>query len=254
MHFHEVDGRRYAQFEHLRGATGLAHAFSMRPDDVSVRLDDRTAQRDDRRRRMASDFGFDESSLCACVQIHQTGLVAIDEEREFGRIEATDALITDLPRVPLMCFSADCPLILAFDPIRRAVGVVHASWRCTVAGATRRLIEAMVRRYGCQPADMSAGIGPSAGPCCYEVKQDVFDAAAELPGRERLFPKRDGRMYFDLWEANRAQLQAAGIPQANIETAAICTMCHGGLFYSFRHEGAGCGHFGLIAGLTNQGA
>ncbi len=61
-------------------------------------------------------------------------------------------------------------------------------------------------------------------------------------------------MYFDLWRANRAQLQAVGVRHANIETAEICTMCGGGLFYSFRREGAGCGHFGLMAGLTDPGA
>ncbi len=254
MHFHEVDGRRYAQFDTMRAASGLAHSFSLRPDDVSVRLSDGSAQRDNHRRQIAADLALDQAKLCCCVQVHQTGLAAIDEDHNCGRIEKTDALITDRRNVPLMCFSADCPLILAFDPIRWAVGVVHASWRCTLAGAVQRLIEAMVRRYGCEPAGMSAGIGPSAGPCCYEVKQDVYDAAANLPSRDELFPGRNGRLYFDLWRTNRAQLQAAGLPPENIETAEICTMCSGDLFYSFRREGAGCGHFGLMAGLTNRGA
>ncbi len=253
MHILEVDGRRYAQFDRLRAKSGLAHAFSMRPDDVSVRLDGQTQQREARRRRMARNLGLDPVHLCCCVQIHETGLAVIDSDQPRGRIERADALVSDLTHIPLMCFSADCPLILAFDPVRRAVGIVHASWRCTVAGAAHRLVEAMLRRYGCDPAGMLAGIGPSAGPCCYEVGRDVYDAAVDLPNRDDLFPTSDGRIFFDLWRANREQLAAAGVPDAGIETAGICTMCRNDSYYSFRREGAGCGHFGLMAGLIDDG-
>lgn len=254
MHILEVDGHRYAQFDSLRARSGLAHAFSMRPDDVSVRLDDAAPQREARRRRMALDIGLDPLHMCCCVQIHETGLAVIDADHPRGRIERTDALVSGSPHIPLMCFSADCPLILAFDPVRRAVGIVHASWRCTVAGAARRLVEAMVRRYGCDPGGMLAGIGPSAGPCCYEVRRDVYDAAADLPKRDDLFPTSDSRTFFDLWRANREQLVAAGVPRAGIETAEICTICGNDAYYSFRREGAGCGHFGLMAGLIDDGA
>lgn len=57
-------------------------------------------------------------------------------------------------------------------------------------------------------------------------------------------------MYFDLWAANRAQLIATGVRSERIETAGVCTMCDRELFFSFRREGANCGHFGLLAALT----
>jgi len=250
MYVLQVDNRRYVQFERLRNEPRLAHAFSTRPGDVSPREDGLATERAAHRRQMAVDLGLDPGELCYCAQVHRPGLMVIDEARPRGRLESMDAVSTALPGVPLMIFSADCPLILVFDPVRQVVGLGHASWRCTVASATRRVVEAVCGCFGSRPGDLLAGIGPAAGPCCYEVQTDVFQAAAQLPGRAELFETRAGRLYFDLWCANRAQLIEAGLSPENVETAEICTMCRNDWFYSLRREGPGCGHFGLIAGLA----
>jgi copper oxidase (laccase) domain-containing protein len=107
----------------------------------------------------------------------------------------------------------------------------------------------MAKHFACAPADLLAGIGPSAGPSQYEVRHDVYEAAAALPNRDGLFPRQKERMFFDLWSANRAQLMDSGVRDENIELAGVCTITDTELFYSFRREGAGCGHFGLMAGL-----
>lgn len=247
MHFLEVGGRRYAQFEQARGFPGLGHAFSTRPEDVSIGRGRTCAQR---RSRMLLDFERDPERLACCRQIHQTRLEVVDQLEGPLLADGVDAICTRAPAVTLMTFSADCPLILLYDPRRGAVGLAHASWRCTVAALAGRLFDTMCRRLDCHPNDMYAGIGPSAGPQQYEVGQDVYEAAAELPERDSCFPVRDGRMFFDLWRANRLILETAGIPPGNIEIAGICTMTRTDLFYSYRREGRGCGHFGLMAGLA----
>lgn len=250
MIFIDRGGRRYAQFERLSAEPGLVHAFSTRPMDVSARTDARSGERDARRRTMADDLGLAAGRLCYCVQVHETAQAVIDAPTAARRIEGVDGILTDRPDTPLMTFSADCPLVLVYDPRRRVVGLVHSSWRCTVAFSTRRLVETMRTRFGCDAADLLAGVGPSAGPERYEVKEDVYAAAAELPDRDALFRRfADGRMYFDLWESNRRQLVEAGLREQNIEVAGICTMTDTARFYSFRREGPGCGHFGLMAGL-----
>ncbi len=249
MHFFEVDGRRYAQFENLRQQPGLTHAFSTRPFDVSVRNGSRVGQCAARRRRMMIDFDRDPEQLCCCEQMHEPRVAIITEARGVQRLKGFDAAVTNVPRVSLMTFSADCPLVLVYDRARSVVGMAHASWRCTVALIVRRLVETVQQKFGCEPAGLHAGVGPSAGPDQYEVKDDVYRAAVELPDRARLFNTRDGRLYFDLWQANRSQLELAGIPRDNIEIAGICTMSRTDLFYSYRREGIGCGHFCLLAGL-----
>ena len=196
---------------------------------------------------MAADLGLDPAHLCHCVQVHETRCALIDDQSLLGPYEGFDALITHRIGVPLMTFSADCPLILLFDTVQRVVGMVHSSWRCTVAGATRLLVEQMQAATGCRPEDLQAGIGPGAGPCCYEVQDDVYSAAERLPDRDSFFIRREEGLFFDLWSANQAQLLAAGLPAQAIERADTCTLCQNDVFYSFRREGVGCGHFGLMA-------
>ncbi len=249
LRFVEIGQQTYAQFERLAQTAGLVHAFACRPLDVSAR-DEALPHRAANRRRMLTDWRLDPDRLHYCVQAHQTRAVTIHAGQPAGPQPGTDLILTAAPGEALMTFSADCPLVLAYDPHARVLGLAHASWRCTVAQITPRLITLM-RESGANPADIRAGIGPSAGPCCYEVREDVLAAAATLTGRDAFFPRRDGRMFFDLWAANRAALSAAGVPAENIEQAGLCTLCRNDLFFSFRREGAGCGHFGLLAAMTS---
>lgn len=251
MRFFTIDERRYAQFDRMAAVAGLVHAYSTRPDDVSARADAAAAMRAQRRATMAGDLGLAAARLCHCVQVHQTRIGVVRSVEQPTAFDGYDGLVTALPGVPLMNFSADCPLVLVYDEVARVVGMVHASWRCTVATATRNLVETMQREFNCRSSDMHAGVGPSAGPGSYEVKDDVYQAAAPLGDRDTLFRHRDGRMYFDLWEANRRQLLDVGVPGERIEIAGIDTMQAADTFYSFRREGAGCGHFGLMAGLRS---
>ncbi len=250
MHFVRIEDRQYAQFDRLRGATGLVHAFSTRSLDLSLGGNPDEPFRRQRRRVFLEDWGLDAGRLCYCQQIHGRRMAILTRPRPGGRLGRSDSVVTNRLGVPIMTFSADCPLVLIYDPASSVVGLVHASWRCTVAEATRRMVELMASRFACRPAELLAGIGPGAGPCCYQVRQDVYNAAARLAARDRLFQHCAGRMYFDLWEANRVQLLEAGVPEAQIETAGICTMCHDDQFYSYRREGAGCGHFALVAALV----
>ncbi len=240
----QINGRRYAQFDGLRQISGLRHAFATRPLNLAPR--EGTANRS----TMAADLGFDPARLCFCQQVHQTELAIVDGTPRGGPLGEVDGVLTATPDVALLTFSADCPLVLVFDPVQRIVGLAHASWRCTVGQITRRLVELAAARFGSRPDDLLAGIGPGAGPCCYEVQDDVYQTAAQLPQRERLFPRRGGRLFFDLWAANQVQLLDAGLQPGNIESADVCTLCRNDLFYSYRREGPGCGHFGLLAGLT----
>ncbi len=249
IEFFEIHGRRYARFARLSREPGLAHAFATRPMDVSVRRDPREEERTANRATLARDLGLDPARLSVCRQVHKTTIAVASAPDAPPMLEDTDGAMTNVVGRALMTFSADCPLIIVFDPLQRAVGLVHASWRCTTALISAQLVDLMRSRFGSNPDELLAGIGPGAGPCCYEVQDDVYQAAAGLPLRDRWFPRRDGRMFFDLWAANRAVLIEAGLRDAHIENAGVCTMCRTELFFSFRREGAGCGHFGLMAGL-----
>jgi YfiH family protein len=140
--------------------------------------------------------------------------------------------------------------VLIYDPVRRAAAVIHSGWRGTVQGATRAAVDALHQEYGSQPADMIAGIGPSIGPCCYEVGDEVVEAVRAAFSRpDELLPARAGkeRRHFDLWAANRRWLAEAGVRQ--IEIAGLCTACRVDEFYSYRAEQGKTGHFGAVMAL-----
>jgi copper oxidase (laccase) domain-containing protein len=102
---------------------------------------------------------------------------------------------------------------------------------------------------GARPARIRAAISPSIGPCCYEVDAPVTDALASAypdAWRQWVSPARDAaHVMLDLWAANAAILQAAGVDPARIDNPRLCTACHLGTFYSYRK-----GHRGRLATLA----
>jgi hypothetical protein len=195
-------------------------------------------------------------------QVHGNRVLAVDTE---GLAGEADGLVTLQPGLALLARGADCLLVLAAGPLDgdgpRVAGVAHASWRGTVAGVSARLIEAMAALSGLAPARMAAALSPSAGPCCYEVGPEVREAAlAGLgPAAAAHFAPRvgatttsgassaGGKLLFDLWGANAAQLRGAGLPAANIAVAGICTICGPDHFPSYRRQGEAAGR--IVAAL-----
>lgn len=189
------------------------------------------------------------AEIAYCEQVHGAEVLAVSAGGFAGE---ADALVTDTPGVGLMGFSADCPLVLAADAATGAVGMAHASWRGTVRGVSARMVNRMCELYASPAEDMVACVAPSAGPCCYEVGRDVFEAAERHMGESahRYFLRRRGSLHFDLWGANLHWLTEAGLRKENIHIASVCTICHNDLFPSYRVEGDSAGRFVAVIGQT----
>ncbi len=158
-----------------------------------------------------------------------------------------DALWTDVPGLAVVGRGADCPLVLVGgrrDDGGAVWGFAHASWRSTVAGITASLLKDMAAA-GLRAATARALVCPSAGPCCYEVGDEVREAAlAKLGnGANAYFTRRGDRWLLDLWAANAAQLVAAGVPGGAITFTGLCTICGGDRYPSHRRCGEGAGRF-----------
>jgi len=185
------------------------------------------------------------TDIAYCSQAHGTTVLSADTA---GFVGTGDAMVTNVSLRGLMGRSADCPLILVADPVSGAVGLAHASWQGTVDRIASKLVVRIVGRFGARPQDLRACIGPSAGPCCYGVRRDVLQRAVVGigPGAERFFPRRDGKMYFDLWSANVDELVRAGLPFENVHVAGVCTICRNDVFPSYRVEGASAARFAAV--------
>ncbi|MDQ0286950.1 YfiH family protein [Desulfofundulus luciae] len=167
-------------------------------------------------------------------------------------LPATDALITGEPLVPLSSYYADCVPVFLLDPVRRVVGLAHAGWRGTYLDIAAKTVEAMGRFFGSRPEDCLAGIGPSIGPCCYEVDVPLVDLfKGHFPfWQELLVPNPTGKWQLDLWEANRRILVEAGLGPENIFIAGVCTCCRQDLFFSYRGSGGRTGRMAALIMLT----
>lgn len=176
-------------------------------------------------------FGLRESTLPAGVrllkQIHSANVF---DAARCGPGEEGDALISREAGVIVGVKTADCVPVLLADPKTQTVAAIHAGWRGTVENVVVRAVEALAREWGARPADIRAAIGPSIGPCCYEVGPEVavrFEAGC------------NSRKHIDLPDRNEKQLRATGVNK--IWRADECTFCQADRFFSFRREGAAAG-------------
>ena len=202
------------------------------------------------RQKFAEAIGVKAERFTTCAQVHGNKIQVITENlvgsgalNFADTIPETDALITNLPEVPLLLFYADCVPVLLADPETGAVGLVHAGWRGTAARIAKRTVQAMSDAFKSKPQNLLAAIGPSIGGCCYEVDDIVRN---EMPDYESSFmDKCDGKYWLDLWQVNRQQLTEAGVKASNISTAGICTNHNPEVFCSYRYENGKTGRMGV---------
>ncbi len=172
---------------------------------------------------LASSETAPHESLLLVDQVH--GVRLVDSASCDGLIEA-DGILSDEPGALLGIRVADCVPILMYDPINRACAAVHAGREGTFQGIARKAVGAMEGHFGSLPRELKVVIGPSAGPCCYEVGDDIQEAFVKNGGVS-------SETNLDLWQTNRDQLVKAGVLAENVRIEGICTICSG-KYHSYR--------------------
>ncbi|MGD0840709.1 MAG: peptidoglycan editing factor PgeF [Candidatus Acidiferrales bacterium] len=264
----------------------LVHGFSTRLDTIGGKKaapfnlgfteNDARAIVAERRRRFAAAMGAADWPLFTARQFHSDVIHIIADARVPSEPPRADALLTQVPGILLAVQTADCAPILLVDTRHRFTAAVHAGWRGTLARIAQKVLGRMHVTFGTRPADVLAAIGPSIGPCCYEVGPEVaqafagqFDAAKEwfagpfdrlaygeepnpLPWLNLMPPGHQPpppRVHLDLRAANRWQLLDAGVSHTRIVVSPLCTACRTELLFSYRREGAATGRLMAAIGL-----
>jgi len=185
-------------------------------------------------------------------QVHGTEALVVDrpiiESDQFTG--GWDALVTDQPGVTVAVRTADCVPVLVHDPRRRVVASIHAGWRGAVAGIIPKTLTLMASRFGSTRSDLRVSIGPSAGPCCYEVDDPVLDQLRMgLPDWGSVVRGYRGhKAQLDLKALIRRQVEGEGVSAPSVSAVNLCTICHDQLFYSYRREGRVNGT--MVSGIT----
>lgn len=263
----ERGGVLYHTAEQLDAVPGLAHGFSTRAGGVSEgifasmnlglnRGDDPACVRENYRRFQAA-IGGSGGRYAMCDQVHGSAVRVIttaDVKADLydrAKYEA-DGLMTDVPGVTLVVFSADCIPVLLCDPERRVIAAVHAGWRGTASGIVEAAVSRMETAFGCRREDIRAAVGPGIGPCCFETHEDVPNAmmaAVSSPALPYIRIKENGKFSVDLKGINAKRLERAGLNPANIAVSADCTACMPERYWSHRMLGGDRGSMAAMIEL-----
>lgn len=246
------NGVCYLTFPSLEALPFIRHAFSTRLGGISrdefSSMNLAYGRRDpeenvtENYRRFCAAAGFEFDSLVSSSQDHHTYVRRIGRENRgegFARPKpaGVDGLMTNEPGVTLVTHYADCVPLYFADPVHKAIALSHAGWRGTAKGIGEVTVRSMAVEFGTRPQDLVCAIGPSIGPCCFEVDAPVYDVFA---GMKDLIPSEwtredgGGKYHVDLWEANRRMLMRAGVKEQNISLSGICTMCSAEVLFSHR--------------------
>ena len=241
---------------------GLAHGIFTRQGGISPEpwaslnmggnMGDDPANVRHNHQRMYQVLNLNAERACTVWQVHSADVItATQPDPEQRWLAQADGIVTDQRDTPLTLRFADCTPLFFYDPVQAVIGIAHAGWRGTVAGVGANTVRKMVEAYGCKPANIQAGIGPAIGPDRYQVGEEVVAALQDYFGSTEGLIRRDpadGTAYFDLWAANRLDLERAGVGQ--VEVAAICTAECVDEFFSHRAEKGRTGRFGAVLSLT----
>jgi len=200
--------------------------------------------------RALSTVGAAPERLVTAQQVHGDRVAIVRAADAGHTIPASDGLACDTVGLVLLLRFADCVPLLFYAPDREVVAIAHAGWRGTEQGIAARTVTLLRETFGCEPAALRVGIGPSIGPCCYEVGAEVYAPMGQRFGAASgvvAAPHAPGKARLDLWRANALQLEESGVRQ--IEAAGICTCCHRDEFFSHRGDLGRTGRFAALIGL-----
>jgi YfiH family protein len=202
------------------------------------------------RKRLRTQLGL--RRLARGYQVHGTNVRCIHGDADIPApdtaaaqppVEA-DGHATRVAGVGVMALAADCLPVALGGPT--AVAIVHAGWRGLAAGVLEQGVLAL-RTLGVE-GDITAIVGPGAGPCCYEVGPEVHAAFAAAGAVDpNVAGSVDvGGSPIDLPAIARERLHAAGV--TDVHNVAVCTICDA-RFYSHRRESTSVGRQAGIAWL-----
>lgn len=203
--------------------------------NLAFHVDDDPVIVDKNHQELSNKLGYDHNTLVHMKQIHSDIVKCVDSSDCYQTPPTCDALMTNKSQIPLMVMVADCSPLFFYDPICKAIAVVHAGRAGAFSNIVSKTVLGMKNEFSSKCEDIIVYIGPAIGVCCYEVGEEIYETYKESFGYA--FTCKDGRWFLDVNSIIVKQLQEAGIKDENIENPKTCTSCTTQNYFSYRAEG-----------------
>lgn len=247
------DNIRYIVVPRLQ-ELGLKHCFTTKDMDIGIKTNDSPEDVKNNLKKALDFLEVKPDILYSGYQTHSKNIAVINnpnqgEEYEFGRyFPDTDGLITDKPNIGIITRFADCTPIILFDTRKKVFANIHSGWKGTLQRIGANGVSVLVEKYGCDPKDIIAVIGPTIGRFDFEVDDDVANQfKKEFDYMENIITKKDDiKSLIDLQTINKNILLENGLLIENIEVINLSTVATDFL-HSFRRDK---GEFGLMGSVV----
>ena len=245
-------------FTTRRGGVSSGHLASL---NVGMHRGDDIENVQENVRRAARAMGAEAQNTVMSAQMHHDVVYQVTQ-KDAGKgvfrptdITDADALMTNVAGIPLLTYSADCVLLLFFDPVGRAVAACHSGWRGTCKKIGAKTVLAMQKAYGTKAENVLCAVGPSIGPCHFETDGDVAFTVAEAFTKaqyEQAVHPAGEKFFVNLWSLCRFQLEDAGLLPENISVLGACTVCEKEKYFSHRGFSGKTGNLGAMIALSRD--
>ena len=248
------------------------HAFSTRCGGISSKsysslnlsfnVNDKIENVIENRKIFFNALDINYKSIVSAKQVHKDNIAVVNKgDKARGAlnyrksISESDALITDIPNLPLLMCYADCVPVLILDPDKKAIGLAHAGRNGTLLNISLKTLLKMKETFGTRPDSCLAVIFPSIGPCSYYFTNREIIAdwlTQENITNEVVHIQGKNNWQIDLKKANNIQLIKGGIKSKNIFTSTECTADNPDIYFSHHRNKGKTGRMAAIFMLKDN--
>ncbi|QTA83390.1 YfiH family protein [Desulfonema limicola] len=248
----QKNGLSFFQFPNLAEYPGICHGIFTRKggvssqpyDSLNTSLNSGDLETNVIKNRSLILQCLEIDNLFFINQVHGTDIVVLNKKdcQPPDYPVTGDAVISNIPGKNIVIQTADCQAVLLYDAHKQTAANIHAGWRGSIQNIIGKTIQKMEKIFKCNPAHITAGIGPALGLCCAEF----INYKKEIP--EKYWKYKNNSNHFDFYAVSRDQLCNAGVLPENIFSSSFCTKCSSSLFFSFRKNKT-TGRFASIIGI-----
>jgi len=221
-------------FKIFKSYQNLVALFSEKADGPMKFTDDQRNFQN--RSKFLEKHNIDSSNLFIGRLEHTNNVVVIKDTNTKMFFEC-DGFVTNLPNAYLSFTVADCTAIYVFDPVNKAIGLLHVGWKGMMNDIIKNAINLMKEEYNSKPEDILIGVSPLMCKKCYEIQDDYLEHFRDYPNA---FIYQDNKKYFDSKYVLMAKLLDLNIQEEHIEFINECTYCLKDKYFSYRRDQYGC--------------